>query len=96
MQLTADFVRNNSGFVMTHYKGTQYVALGLGRHTETGEELLTYRAIVTDPTGPHSQLWVRPLDQCIDVVQHEGQTVPRFSIEEQNNDPTNHSDRSNA
>lgn len=56
-----------------HYKGRDYIVLGVARHSETEELLVVYR---TD-YGDHS-LWVRPLAMFTEVVQINGQEQPRF------------------
>ncbi|GBQ62826.1 hypothetical protein AA103196_0418 [Ameyamaea chiangmaiensis NBRC 103196] len=42
--------------VYRHYKGGLYTVLAVGRHSETEEWLVTYRA------EAHGTIWVRPLD----------------------------------
>lgn len=56
-----------------HYKGKEYRALGLARHSETLEELVVYQALY----GDHD-LWVRPLKMFSEEVEIDGQKVPRF------------------
>lgn len=58
-----------------HYKGNDYLVLGVARHSETEEELVVYR---TD-YGDHS-LWVRPLSMFLESVDINGKTVPRFQF----------------
>ena len=56
-----------------HYKGGLYTVICIGRHSETEEWLVTYRA-EADGT-----IWVRPLAMWTEHVQHGGATVPRFA-----------------
>lgn len=56
-----------------HYKGQQYVVLGVARHSETEEELVVYR----QDYGSHG-LWVRPKSMFLESVEVEGRPVPRF------------------
>ncbi|MFA4954555.1 MAG: DUF1653 domain-containing protein [Patescibacteria group bacterium] len=56
-----------------HYKGNEYVAIGVARHSETLEELVVYRALY----GAHD-LWVRPLKMFIEQVEIDGKKMPRF------------------
>ena len=61
-----------SGFYL-HYKGGRYFVLGVGRHSETLEELVIYRSI-----SDSQDLWVRPLQMFMENVIYEGEEVPRF------------------
>lgn len=56
-----------------HYKGHEYQVLGVGRHTETLEELVIYKALYGD-----RGLWVRPKAMFLENVAVGGQLVPRF------------------
>lgn len=56
-----------------HYKGGIYAVLCSGRHSETEEWLVVYRAMA-DGT-----IWVRPLAMWNEAVRHEGAVVPRFA-----------------
>jgi hypothetical protein len=56
-----------------HYKGRDYIVLGVAKHSETEELLVVYR---TD-YGDHS-LWVRPLQMFTEQVFAEGRWQPRF------------------
>lgn len=57
-----------------HYKGNIYDVVAIARHSETGEEMVVYQS-VKDIT----EYWVRPLPMFTETVDHEGETVPRFS-----------------
>lgn len=61
--------------VYQHYKGNQYEVLGVGRHSETHEEMVIYRALY----GSHD-LWIRPLSLFVNEVTWEGKTMPRFAL----------------
>ncbi len=56
-----------------HYKGKEYIVLGVARHSETEEELVTYR----QDYGERG-LWVRPLTMFLETVEVNGQIVERF------------------
>jgi hypothetical protein len=58
-----------------HYKGRDYLVLGVARHSETEEELVVYR----QEYGVR-RLWVRPLALFAGTVEVNGQTVPRFQF----------------
>lgn len=56
-----------------HYKGKDYVVLGVARHSETKEELVVYRTDYGDRS-----LWVRPKAMFLETVEVDGRSVPRF------------------
>ncbi|MCA9175660.1 MAG: DUF1653 domain-containing protein [Planctomycetales bacterium] len=56
-----------------HYKGNEYLVLGVARHSETEEELVVYR----QDYGDHG-LWVRPLAMFLEQVESNGRQLPRF------------------
>jgi hypothetical protein len=58
-----------------HYKGNEYVVIGVARHSETDEELVVYR-----PDYGERGLWVRPKDMFLETVEVDGQQVPRFQF----------------
>lgn len=54
-----------------------YEVLGIGRHSETGEDLVVYRAAGgDDPATP--SLWVRPAAMFFETVNRDGYHGPRF------------------
>ncbi len=56
-----------------HYKGKDYIVLGVARHSETEEELVVYRTDYGDRS-----LWVRPLAMFQETVEIDGHLRPRF------------------
>ena len=56
-----------------HYKGQDYIVLGVARHSETEEELVVYRKDYCDRS-----LWVRPLSMFQELVEVAGSVRPRF------------------
>ncbi|QDU40258.1 hypothetical protein Mal4_46140 [Maioricimonas rarisocia] len=56
-----------------HYKGNDYIVIGVARHSETEEELVVYRTDYGDRS-----LWLRPKAMFEETVEVEGQRVPRF------------------
>ncbi|WP_043529519.1 DUF1653 domain-containing protein [Litchfieldella xinjiangensis] len=62
--------------IYVHYKGARYEVLGVARHSETEEELVTYRALY----GEYG-LWVRPLGMFCETVDVQGEPVARFALE---------------
>ena len=61
--------------VYRHYKGQEYRLIGVARHTETEEELVFYTPLYND-----SGLWVRPLTMFIELIERDGESVPRFGF----------------
>ena len=58
-----------------HYKGSEYEAIGIARHSETLEDHVVYRALY----GDHG-LWVRPRTMFEETVEVGGRKVPRFAF----------------
>jgi hypothetical protein len=56
-----------------HYKGHEYIVIGVARHSETMEELVIYRQEYGDKA-----LWVRPKQMFLETVEVDGKIVPRF------------------
>ena len=56
-----------------HYKGRDYIVLGVARHSETQEEMVVYQQDYGD-----RGLWVRPLAMFLETVPVDGQAIPRF------------------
>ncbi len=56
-----------------HYKGNDYLILGVARHSETQEPLVVYRQDYGD-----KGLWVRPLGMFQEQVTIDGEAVRRF------------------
>ncbi|MFO1002842.1 MAG: DUF1653 domain-containing protein [Planctomycetaceae bacterium] len=56
-----------------HYKGRDYIVVGVARHSETEEELVVYRTDYGDRS-----LWVRPLSMFQEMVEVAGTMRPRF------------------
>lgn len=57
-----------------HFKGGEYEVLGMARHSETGEDMVIYRALYDEGT-----VWVRPAAMWNDTVTRDGQTYTRFT-----------------
>jgi hypothetical protein len=55
-----------------HYKGNFYIVVGIGMHTETGEELVCYREATVE------RYWFRPAKMWEEQVMVNGRFVPRF------------------
>lgn len=57
-----------------HFKGNEYVVLGIAQHSETLEPMVVYRALYGD-----GGLWVRPAAMWLETVERDGQSFPRFT-----------------
>lgn len=60
-----------------HYKGKYYQVIGVAKHSETLEELVTYYCLYPNESG---QLWVRPKKMFEEMVEVDGKPVPRFEF----------------
>ncbi|MBN70700.1 MAG: hypothetical protein CME32_15635 [Gimesia sp.] len=58
-----------------HYKGNDYLVIGVARHSETEEEMVVYSA----DYGQFG-LWVRPKEMFLEKVEVDGHVVPRFQF----------------
>ena len=58
-----------------HYKGHEYRALHLARHSETLEPLVVYQALYGE-----KGIWVRPAGMFTETVVVNGVSVPRFAF----------------
>jgi hypothetical protein len=56
-----------------HYKGKDYIVLGVAMHSETEEELVVYRTDYGDRS-----LWVRPLVMFQETIEIDGRKQARF------------------
>jgi len=63
-----------------HFKGKEYQVLGIATHSETGEELVVYRALYGE-----GGLWVRPTAMWMEQVDRDGYSGPRFILLEEEN-----------
>jgi len=60
--------------IYRHFKGNEYEVLHIGRHSETEEEMVVYRALYGDYS-----LWVRPASMWNETVIRNGETLKRFT-----------------
>jgi hypothetical protein len=58
-----------------HYKNKDYLVIGIGRHTETLEEVVLYQSLYG--TG---EFWVRPAAMFNEDIEYEGKIQKRFQF----------------
>jgi hypothetical protein len=58
-----------------HFKGKEYEVIGVARDSETERPMVVYRTLYGD-----FGLWVRPLSTFTEMIERDGQRVPRFQL----------------
>lgn len=58
-----------------HFKGNEYMVLGIANHSETMEQMVVYQALYGK-----KELWVRPISMWNEVVDKDGYRGPRFTF----------------
>ncbi|MBN1793217.1 DUF1653 domain-containing protein [Candidatus Woesearchaeota archaeon] len=61
-----------------HYKGKDYLVLGVAHHSESLEELVVYQALYESSQFGRDAIWARPKGMFFEGVLFEGKRVPRF------------------
>lgn len=56
-----------------HFKGAEYIVVGVAEHSETGEKVVVYHE-----KKKENDLKIRPLGMFEETVMVEGKVVPRF------------------
>ncbi|MFH1828179.1 MAG: DUF1653 domain-containing protein [Nanoarchaeota archaeon] len=62
-----------------HYKGNYYQFIGEGKHSETLEDFIVYKALYESEPGKNV-LWIRPKSMFFENVIFNGKEVPRFKF----------------
>jgi len=57
-----------------HFKGNEYEVLYIAKHSETGEDMVVYRALYGD-----FGIWVRPVSMWNEVIERDGKKMQRFT-----------------
>lgn len=64
--------------IYKHYKtGNLYRVIGVGKHSESLEDLVFYEALYDNKM---SKLWARPLKMFNEEVEKDGGMIPRFTF----------------
>lgn len=58
-----------------HFKGNEYEVLGFAKHSETGEDMVIYRALYGEKL-----VWTRPASMWNEQVTRDNQTFARFTF----------------
>lgn len=61
--------------IYEHYKGNRYQVIDIALHSETLEEMVVYKALYGE-----EKLWVRPVSMWDELVEKDGEKVPRFKL----------------
>lgn len=56
-----------------HFKGKEYLLIGVATHSETMEPMVVYQALYGE-----KGLWVRPAAMWTEQIERDGYTGPRF------------------
>ena len=56
-----------------HFKGNEYDVLYIAKHSETGEDMVVYKALYGD-----FGIWVRPASMWNETVERDGKIYKRF------------------
>lgn len=56
-----------------HFKGKEYLLIGIASHSETTEQMVVYRALYGE-----QGLWVRPAAMWTETVERDDYSGPRF------------------
>lgn len=63
------------GAIYRHYKSHQlYEVIAIGKHSETLEDMVVYKALYESAEFPMGQIWCRPLKMWDELVDDK----PRF------------------
>jgi hypothetical protein len=71
------------GGIYRHYKNKCYRVIGIGRHSETHEDMIVYQALYESPEFGDNAFWIRPLGLFLEEVMVNGQRMPRFALVEE-------------
>ncbi len=58
--------------------GRIYKLIGIGKHSETLEDLAVYQGEYESEEFGKDPIWIRPLDMFMEEVEIDGKLLPRF------------------
>ncbi len=58
-----------------HFKGMEYEVLCVGKHSETQEEMVVYKALYGA-----GEVWIRPISMWNEELERDGKTHKRFTF----------------
>lgn len=58
-----------------HFKGNEYLVIGIAKHSETLEPMVVYQALYGE-----KEIWVRPAAMWNETVSKDGYCGPRFTF----------------
>jgi len=61
--------------IYKHFRGNRYCVIAMAKHSETLEEMVVYQALYGE-----KGIWVRPAAMWEEEVNHNGETVKRFTF----------------
>ena len=61
-----------------HFKGNEYLVIGIAKHSETLEPMVVYQALYGN-----KEMWVRPASMWNEIVNKEDYQGPRFQYVEE-------------
>lgn len=59
--------------IYEHYKGNRCELIAIANHSETLEKMAVYKALYGE-----GEYWVRPLSMWEEIVEVNGEQIPRF------------------
>ncbi|MBM3207030.1 MAG: DUF1653 domain-containing protein [Chlamydiae bacterium] len=66
------------GSIFKHYKGNLYEIVSIGRHTESYELHVVYKALYEDSKYGPNAIWIRPISMFFEKVFVDGEEILRF------------------
>lgn len=61
-----------------HFKGNVYQVIAVGKHSESGDEMVVYRGLYDSPHG-FGAIWIRPVAMFLETIERDGKTMRRFA-----------------